>query len=365
MAISFVASTRSPTSYPGSANNNDTCVINKPSGTASGDTMVAFLEAGGGITFTLPSGWTLVSNYQNASANMTSAIAYKVAGGSEGSSYSFGASDALTPFCGMILTYRGVNNVNPVNVNTESNTGTTGTSAVAAPSATSTALGWYVWFRAGKISETDPTENDFSVSGGTSRQLTSNRGGSTGYFIRAADSNANLAVGSNSGATFTRSGSGTFSGSLARTIVLAAAPEGTAAATIPAVTSQFEATRTIPAGPVDASIPKVTFEGAGYGQPPSGTLDTSLAPVVAGLEGTATGGPLDATLAPVFAEVEGSVNPIGGFACTLAPIVAEMTGETRQFGEHVIRVEAEHRAFLVIDNDPGLTPIKRSQVTDA
>jgi hypothetical protein len=36
--------------------------------------------------------------------------------------------------------------------------------------------------------------------------------------------------------------------------------------------------------------------------------------------------------------------------------------ETQPFGEHVIVVEAEDRAFSVIDDDPGLKPIARSAV---
>ena len=38
---------------------------------------------------------------------------------------------------------------------------------------------------------------------------------------------------------------------------------------------------------------------------------------------------------------------------------------TRPIGEHIIKVEADHRAFRVPKDDGPLIPIKRSQVTDA
>jgi hypothetical protein len=344
--------------------------------------MICYMESGGAINFTFPSGWVEVSNYQNASANMTSSIAYKVAGGSEPSTYTVtdDGGDG-TPSCGMILTYRGVDTANPVNAHGESNTGTTGTSAVAAPTTTSTAPGWYVWFRAGKISTTNPTENDFNVTSGTSRQLTSNRGASTEYFIRAADSNGNKSVGSNSGATFTRTGSGTFSGSLARTIVLAEAVSGSFSSTLDNVVASGsgnvhdDATLASTLGRVSAN-----WAGVHY-IPATGTFASTLGHVSASFSVTSTGGAFSSqlkhvtanftggivhgtfasSLSKVVADFAGDVNPIGSFSSQLSHVVAAWVAETRPFGAQVIFVEPEKRGLRIMQDET--IPIYPSEVT--
>lgn len=369
MGISFVASTRSPTSYPSSTNNTSTCNISKPSGTTAGDVMLVYLESGNNASFSYPSGWREVANYKNSSASMTSGIAYKVATGSEGSSYSFGDSQGgLTPLCGMILTYRGVAVEDPisdpVNAHAESDTGTSGTSAVAAPDATSTADGWYVWFRAGKISTNPPPSNSFNVSGGTARQATSNRGGSTAYFVGSADSNGSLSTGSHSGATFTRSGTGTFSGSIARTIVLKQAGDpvdgdfddvGLGGITLDADGEVHnDSTVLAQLGPLSAE-----FDGEHF-PPGVGQVGVALGSVGVELEANSTGGPAAFQLAPAEVAVEGSVNPIGSLGIQLAAVQVGLGSETRVFGKNVITVELEKRAFRITQDE--MIPIYKLDV---
>lgn len=75
-------------------------VINKPSGTAQNDLLVAIcVRPGTSGTWTGPSGWT-----EAADANGIS-VHYKTAGASEGSSYTFTASSASVNF-GIIMTFR-------------------------------------------------------------------------------------------------------------------------------------------------------------------------------------------------------------------------------------------------------------------
>lgn len=83
--------------------------VNKPTNTEQGDIMVAFLAAdgsGAGTAWTQPSGWTEVLD----DATIPHAgVSYKVAGASEGSSYTFdrsGKSSATASFSGIIVTYR-------------------------------------------------------------------------------------------------------------------------------------------------------------------------------------------------------------------------------------------------------------------
>ena len=94
----FVASaTTNPTS-PAS-----TLTINKPTGTLEGDLMVAVMCADGNITWTGDTGWTEVSEQGGAPWLR---IAYKVAGASEGASYTFTASSSGNTLSGGVVTYR-------------------------------------------------------------------------------------------------------------------------------------------------------------------------------------------------------------------------------------------------------------------
>lgn len=116
---------------------------------------------------------------------------------------------------------------------------------------------------------------------------------------------------------------------------------------------------------MDMALPAITMDFAGTPTPPSGTMDTTLSPISMTLAATSdTGGSASMTLGPVTMAFAGGVNPAGALAMTLSPITIAFSTETIPFGEQVIRVEAESRAFRVIDEDPGLIEISRDQVTD-
>jgi hypothetical protein len=89
-----------------SKSNSLSTTVNKPVGTVSGDLLVAFVfgaetDPGNGITRSTPSGWTEITYYQSTyggSADTLLAAYYKVAGGSEPTTYTFsitGPSTAL------------------------------------------------------------------------------------------------------------------------------------------------------------------------------------------------------------------------------------------------------------------------------
>lgn len=81
---------------------SSTLTINKPIGTVEGDLMVAVVTADSGISWTGDTSWTEVAD-QGTTPSLR--IAYKVAGASEGSSYTFiGSSSKILSGC--ILTYR-------------------------------------------------------------------------------------------------------------------------------------------------------------------------------------------------------------------------------------------------------------------
>jgi hypothetical protein len=128
-AIGFVAATNANNGAGGT-----TLVINKPTGVAQGDVMLATVTATGTGTVTAPSGWTVVKSTTGTA--LRQATYYKVAGASEPASYSWslGTSRAAS---GGIVDYSGVNQTAPVDASTTAS-GASG-NAVAASITTSAA----------------------------------------------------------------------------------------------------------------------------------------------------------------------------------------------------------------------------------
>lgn len=91
--------------------NGTSLVINKPTGTREGDLMIAYLLGGGGTQaspgWSGDTGWTYAVNLTGGPGvnRPFNAIAYKVAGASEGASYTFTATTSRT-LAGTIATYR-------------------------------------------------------------------------------------------------------------------------------------------------------------------------------------------------------------------------------------------------------------------
>lgn len=89
------------------ANGFSTVAVNKPTGTTSGDILVAVMMASNasGITWTGDTSWTEIYD-EGDSARPSLRVAYLVAGGSEPSSYTFTASTA-TGLLAQIMCFRG------------------------------------------------------------------------------------------------------------------------------------------------------------------------------------------------------------------------------------------------------------------
>jgi hypothetical protein len=126
-AVAFVAAT--------SANNGagaTTLVINKPTGVAQGDVMLATVTATGTPAPTTPSGWTVAKSTSGTA--LRQATYYKVAGAGEPASYSWalGSSRAAS---GGIVDYSGVNQTAPV----DATAGASGASGNAVAASVTTA----------------------------------------------------------------------------------------------------------------------------------------------------------------------------------------------------------------------------------
>ena len=107
-AISYVAASGSATSGSGATS----LAINKPTGVASGNVMIALLTVTGTGALTEPSGWTVIQDKTQGTA-LRQITYYKVAGSSEPSSYSWGLGSTRQA-SGGIIDYSGVNDTAPI-----------------------------------------------------------------------------------------------------------------------------------------------------------------------------------------------------------------------------------------------------------
>jgi hypothetical protein len=279
-----------------------------------------------------------------------------------------GANTGTTQVCSASASYSGVD------------TSSTVSNAIIASSFTHSAAG------ANPISSGSATNTDanaWAVCGFTAARGSGGTAGSwaaTGlttrvHAVESSSLTTNAAIlDSNGGvATGSRSYSGTHSGfTPTRTngFIALLKPQvnpstGTLSTSIDVPTVAFAGSRVMPDGPLSTSIDVPTVAFTGVAAPPTGTLGTSIdVPTVTFNGVVAAGGPLSTSIdVPAFSGV-GAVNPIGAFSTSIDVPTVAFVGETVPFGEHVIVVEAEHRAFRVLDDEPGLIPIKRSQVSN-
>jgi hypothetical protein len=106
--ISFVAASSAATTGSGATS----LAVTKPTGVASGDAMLATLTATGSGALTPPAGWTVVKDTTQGAA-IRQITYYRVAGGSEGASYSWGLGSTRQA-SGGIIDYSGVNSTAPI-----------------------------------------------------------------------------------------------------------------------------------------------------------------------------------------------------------------------------------------------------------
>ena len=100
--------------------NSTTITINKPTGVVAGDVMIANIQLRKGTVTLYPtlSGWTPIDsvNFENSGADHRCEVLYRVAGASEGSSYTFNLAGGTQTdgAVGGIVAYSGVDNTTPL-----------------------------------------------------------------------------------------------------------------------------------------------------------------------------------------------------------------------------------------------------------
>jgi hypothetical protein len=131
LTVSATADVEDVSSSPAvfrSAATSTSTTCNRPPGTASGDLLIACIPgAPQGQSITPPSGWTLIDRAQQAGDDIFGVAYWKIAGGSEPSSYTFTAT-GNDFFAMAILRYDGHDPVTPIGPSTDnSGSGTTRT----------------------------------------------------------------------------------------------------------------------------------------------------------------------------------------------------------------------------------------------
>lgn len=386
MAITFVAASTGSSASSGSFS------VTKPTGTTSGDVLIVFGASNEGAWDTLPSGFTQFAvTTDGDTPNLFRTYGwYKVCGGSEPSSYSFGSTTAAgagAPMVAAISCWRGVDTSNPVPDSSIVSDGAWVTEpANPATSFTSSAPGRWIFSRAVRTANsTSPSFSTSNTHWDERADIGRNSGGSVSYGLAVYSYESDLPE-STAAAEPAVTCSTTETDNayiLVNLKVLGDPSSGDVAMQLGSVTETFAATREIPTGDIGVSLGHVAMDFVGTAAPPSGSMAMQLnsvsedfagvsaasggfamqlSPVAADFAGQIINGSFAMQLNPVTEAFAGSVNPIGGFSLQLSPITMQLASETVPFGEHVIHVEAEGRAFRVIDEDPGLIPIKRGQV---
>src|SRR5688572_29479437 len=114
-------------------------VISKPSGTVSGDLLVAgvMFEKGTGVTtLSAPAGWTLLLR-TNQVGDIGMQTYYRIADGTDGASFTFTLNNSPKWAAG-ISRISGVDQVGPIHVSAGGSSGGTASTSVVAPSITTT-----------------------------------------------------------------------------------------------------------------------------------------------------------------------------------------------------------------------------------
>lgn len=333
MAITFVAAAEAHANTATSS-----IVVNKPTGTTTGDFMIMAVMAcrgpGSVVAFTTPSGWTLV-RASAADSEHKQAVYSRVAGGSEPSTYTVAwTGDSASRWIG-IASYRGASGtILAENAATESGSA----SPLATPSVSNTqATAWRVTIG----SAIDGTSDDVSAATPSTSEVSRRAGGTawalvtSGYYycFQLYDSNGAIAVGSTS-RSFSSTGPASFWSAAAWVGILeeggATAVTGTASATVGPISPSLVGDVTDNAT-VAVQLAGVTQQFDGFGTPPAVTGTSAVQ-----LNG----------VTPAFA---GGVPPSGTMVMDILPQVTFLT-ETEVFGIRVIDVEAEESRIITVES---------------
>lgn len=318
-AISYVGATHS------TANSSSSFQLNKPSGTAQGDFIVAILGfhaayAGAERTVTPPTGWVKVDDkYVTANSKPHQiSVMSRTVGASDPSSWNGSISSSVNALVALTITYRNVVGIAASGTSSKGSGSSYSTATVNNP----VSANWRI------------TAGGYS-SGSVNYDITSNEvilhkriyrlSGLEDIQVAAWDSNGTISTG-NTSRTISRGA--VWSSSCSWIGILDANDvtyTGTLQGTLPELSMTADAELGY-SGTMAATLPEPTMTGTGIASPPEGTLDVLILPEV-GISGALDGaGTLDTLIVPVV----------------------NIVGETRKFGLRVVTPTFEHRVIVPI-----------------
>ena len=291
----------------------------KPTGTASGDLLIGIFTCNA-QNATAPSGWAQI--HDKTIETFRCQIFYKVAGGSEPSSYAFSVPD-VAPLVLSISAFRNCDPTTPIDTEVLWETALTHTEPYTTLGASGGTQGRVLHVRTVRyVGSTVPT---FTAGSGTElADVGVFSGGSVCYSIGFYMATSEyFTSGSQSGLAITTSQSESQNEIISWGIRALSVP-GAMEVDLPLPTMTVDGNWSYPAV-VDVDLPLPTVDVSAWAGNTEGTLE---APV------------------PITMTLTGSINPTGTLDTIVLPTI-ELLGETRFFAENVVNVDREERWFIM------------------
>jgi hypothetical protein len=312
MAISYVADA----GWDAGGASGSGFTLTKPTGTASGDYMVAIFAVdtydggGGNRPVTPPSGWTSQAHVFT-DFNLTIDVMTRTATASEPGSWSGTFTGGSSPRrVSIVTTYRGVAGLAIDNTNDSGTTNSMSTGTVNNPTATN-------WRIVAAAYSSASTSNQIECNEVINRDRQESDNVEAGMW----DSNGTIATG-NTSRTVSRALTWESAASWIAILdaVDGAAVDGTLGASMPLPTMTASGSLSYSAS-LAATAPLPTMTSAGLATPPEGPFEVVVLPVVNIVGATTAAGPLDVVAGPLV----------------------DIRAETRFFGIRVVTPAAEDR----------------------
>ncbi|MFE6223004.1 hypothetical protein [Streptomyces sp. NPDC057854] len=306
----------------GSSASSTSVVVTKPTGTASGDLLTAFVTSNYQAV-SAPAGWTEIGDYGIETFRVH--VFRKVAGGSEGSSYTFTVPSSATLLC-QATAWRGVDNTTPIDIAPVLSASFNSSEPMSTETVSGGTQGRMVYFRAARRASSG-TPITYTASGVTELSdagvaASGNAFAYSGGLYMATSDYAS--GGSKAGLAITASATETHDVTVTMAIK-AGGTSGTVDADLPSLSSVSMSGSVAYPAVLDADLPVPTVEAEAFHGFYEGPLSVSV---------------------PITVNVAGSTPPRGPLEISLPPIV-EIVGETRRFAENVVNVSRDERWFVM------------------
>ena len=335
-------------------NTTTTVTVSKPTGTASGDVLLAIVTNRGAnaAPSTVPSSWTLLDSAGSSTGDiMWAGLYYLVAGGSEPADYTWsGFTDSCS---GGMIAVSGADTSAPFDVHAVryNAAGATGTAGITTTLADTLVVSGY-----GSYDNNSVTQNSWACAtdpASLTHRLESTSSGGNDSAVGAATA-AKATAGATGASSYTFSASRSSVGFLLAVAPPSSGVAGTLAATLPALTGSLAGTVSV-TGDLAATLPALTGALTGdVAGPVTGALAGQLAALVGSLTGVVTSSgelagilpvltgsatgtvtvsaALDGTLPALTGSAAGLVTNTGTIAGTLPTLTGQIAGQVTASG---------------------------------